>query len=121
MQTPWLYALYALYAGVLLYVSWTDIRTRLIPNKVILPAIGVALIAMTWTLGVQSALLGAIVCPLPLIIGRMFSGANQVGMGDIKMAIFIGLVTGFPFALWGVLIGLVLSLIVGLSGVVRGR
>jgi prepilin signal peptidase PulO-like enzyme (type II secretory pathway) len=121
MQTPLLVVLYVAYTGVLLYVSWTDIRTRLIPNKVIVPAIGVALVAMSWTLGVRSALLGAVLCPLPLIIGRMFSGANQVGMGDIKLAVFIGLILGYPLALWSVLIGLVLSLVVGLSGVVRGR
>lgn len=121
MHEPVIVALYILYAGVLLYVSWTDIRTRLIPNTVIVPAILIALATMSWTLGVRSALVGAVLCPLPLVIARMVAGAQQVGMGDIKLALFIGLILGYPLALWGVVIGLVLSLVVGLGGVMRGR
>lgn len=120
MPLPVLILLYILYALVLLYVSWTDIHTRRIPNVVIGPAIGVALIAMSWTLGAGPALLGAVVGPLPLIFGRLFAGATQVGMGDIKLAIFIGLILGFPLALWGIMLALVLSLCVGLVGMLRG-
>lgn len=112
--------LYAIYAGILLYVSWTDIRTRRIPNVVIGPAILLALLAMHWTIGIPSALLGGMIAPLPLIVARLIAGAGKMGMGDIKMAIFVGLILGSDFALVGVVIGLVLSLIVGLIGIVRG-
>lgn len=113
--------LYAVYAGILLYVSWTDIRTRRIPNVVIGPAILLALVAMHWTIGITSALLGAIIGPLPLVVARLIAGAGKMGMGDIKMAIFVGLILGSDFALVGVVIGLVLSLIVGLIGILRGK
>ena len=103
------FVVYAIYAGVLLYVSWTDLRTRRIPNVVIGPAILLALLAMYWTIGVTSALLGGIIAPLPLIIARLLAGASKMGMGDIKMAIFVGLILGVDFALIGVVIGLVLS------------
>lgn len=109
-----------IYAGVLLYISWTDIKTRRIPNMVIVPAIGLALLAMPWTIGVRPALLGAIVAPLPLIAARVVAGANKMGMGDIKLAIFVGLILGFDFALISLLIGLVLSLVVSVVGVARG-
>ena len=113
-------ALYGLYALVLVYLSWTDLRTRRIPNVVIGPAILLALAVMTWTVGIGPALLGAVVGPLPLIVGRLFAGARQVGMGDIKLAIFVGLILGFPAALWAVMLGLILSLVVGFVGIVRG-
>lgn len=115
------FVLYAIYAGVLLYVSWTDIRTRRIPNVVIGPAILLALLAMHWTIGITSALLGAIIGPLPLIVARLIAGASKMGMGDIKMAIFVGLILGSEFALVGVVIGLVLSLVVGMIGILRGK
>ena len=51
-------ALYVVYAAVLLYVSWTDIRTRRIPNHAVIPAILLAMLAMRWTIGLPSALLG---------------------------------------------------------------
>lgn len=120
MPTPILIGLYALYTAVLLYVSWTDIQTRRIPNKVIGPAILVALGAMIWSGSWSEALLGAIIGPLPLIISRMISGAGNVGMGDIKLAIFIGLILGYPYVLYGVMASLVLSLIVGGIGMARG-
>jgi prepilin signal peptidase PulO-like enzyme (type II secretory pathway) len=112
--------IYLAYVAVLLYVSWTDLRTRRIPNRVIAPAIVAALLAMPWTIGATSALLGAIIAPLPLIAGRLISGPSQVGMGDIKLAIFIGLILGYPFALWGVIISLILSLAAGGVGMARG-
>ncbi len=42
--------LYAIYTAILLYVSWTDIQTRRIPNVVIGPAIGIALLAVVFVL-----------------------------------------------------------------------
>lgn len=113
--------LYSFYVAVLLYVSWTDLRTRRIPNVVIGPALLVALAAMPWTIGIVPGLLGAIIAPLPLIVARIVSGARQVGMGDIKLAIVIGTILGAPVALWGVLLSLILALIVGGIGIVRGR
>ena len=115
------FVLYAIYAGVLLYVSSTDLRTRRIPNVVIGPAILLALLTMYWTIGVTSALLGGIIAPLPLIVARLIAGASKMGMGDIKMAIFVGLILGSDFALIGVVIGLVLSLIVTMIGILRGK
>jgi prepilin signal peptidase PulO-like enzyme (type II secretory pathway) len=75
----------------------------------------------SWTVGVSIGLLGALICPLPLIVARLVSGASQVGMGDIKLAFFIGLILGAPVALWSVLLSLVLSLLVGGIGMLQGR
>lgn len=120
LAQPVLIVLYLFYTTVLAYVSWTDIRTRRIPNVVIGPAALVALIAMHWTLGERSALLGAVLAPAPLIVARMLMGGSQVGIGDIKLAIFIGLILGFPLALWSIVLALVLSLVVGFGGMLRG-
>lgn len=108
------------YVGVLLYISWTDLRTYRIPNKVIGPAIVVALLAMPWTIGVANALLGALVAALPLIVARVIAGATKMGMGDVKLAIFVGLILGSDFAIVSLLIGLVLALVFGVIGVTRG-
>lgn len=121
MASATMWTLYGLYMAVLLYVSWTDLRTRRIPNVVIAPAVVIALLALPWTVGVSVGLLGALICPLPLIVARLVTGASQVGMGDIKLAFFIGLILGAPVALWSVLLSLVLSLLVGGIGMLRGR
>lgn len=121
MPTAVLIGLYLIYTAVLCYVSWTDIQTRRIPNKVIGPAILVALGATLWAGNWNDALLGAVLGPLPLVISRWISGASQVGMGDIKLALFIGLILGHPLVLYGITTSLVLSLLVGAVGIVRGK
>lgn len=121
MPTVVLIGLYIIYTAVLCYVSWTDIQSRRIPNNVIGPAILIALGAMIWSGNWRDALLGAVIGPLPLVISRWISGANQVGMGDIKLAIFIGLILGYPLVLYGVTTSLVLSLLVGAIGMAQGK
>lgn len=120
MITPIRMALVVFAIGVLLYVSWTDIRSRRIPNVVIFPAIAVALVTLPWTIGLSSGLVGAVLAPLPLVIARFMTGAGKMGMGDIKLAVFVGLVLGYELALIGLGIGLVLSLIGNAIGVMRG-
>lgn len=120
MPQPALIALYLAYASILLAVAWIDLRTYRIPNAIVLPAIAVALVAMPWTVGVAPALLGAVLAPLPLVIARLVAGAGKMGMGDIKLAVFVGLILGYDLALVGLFIALVLSLVVWAISVARG-
>lgn len=109
-----------IFAGVLLYVSWVDFRTKRIPNVVIVPAIVLALLTLPLTVGFRAGLLGAVIAPLPLVIARMVAGGSKMGMGDVKLAVFVGLILGYELALIGLLLGLVLALLAGLMLVLRG-
>lgn len=113
-------ALALIFAGVLIYVAWFDFRTKLIPNVVIGPAILLALLTLPWTVGFRAGLLGAVIAPLPLLIARAVAGGNKMGMGDVKLAIFVGLILGHNLALLGLLLGLLLALLAGLVLVLRG-
>lgn len=113
-------ALVLLFAGVLVYIAWYDLRTKRIPNVVIGPAILVGLLSLPLTIGWQTGLLGAVIAPLPLIIARVVAGASNMGMGDVKLAIFVGLILGHEWALVGLFLGLVLALLAGLVLVLRG-
>lgn len=109
-----------IFAAVLIYIAWFDFCTKLIPNVVIGPAILLALLTLPWTVGLRAGLLGAVIAPLPLLIARLVAGSSKMGMGDVKLAIFVGLILGHNFALLGLLLGLLLALIAGLVLVVRG-
>jgi leader peptidase (prepilin peptidase) / N-methyltransferase len=74
---------------VLVAVTVTDLERRIIPNRIIVPALAVALVVQTvrdpsveWVLGMLGAggffLVAALVYPAGM------------GMGDVKMAAFIG-------------------------------
>lgn len=91
------------YGFVLLLVSYTDIRERRIPNKVIIPAIGLAALAMffvaDWQTAVSGALFGGGFMMIPVLtLGK------RGGMGDVKLAFFMGLILGFPTIIFALVI-----------------
>ncbi len=111
-------AFLAAYLFILLLLSVTDLEQRRIPNVVIYPALGLALIGAfvqppgDW----QSALLGGTVAlaffsllywmgiGFALLVRRR---VPALGAGDVKLATFVGLVTGWP----GVVVALGLGIL----------
>ena len=102
-------------AAVLVALAAIDIEHRVLPNRIVVPAAAIVLVAqvaffpdraLEWVLAgvAAAAFLG-----LPLIIRR-----DAMGMGDIKLAVLLGVATGwgvfgaivigclamFPVALW---------------------
>ena len=125
--------LYTLVAGlsivVLVQVLVFDTRHRLILNRVIYPAILVALLVspvnpvihgtqVTWQGRALAAVLGAVVAGGAFYVLSLVT-AGGVGMGDAKLAAFMGaLLGGLPLPIPGVARALVLGVFVG--GVIAG-
>jgi leader peptidase (prepilin peptidase) / N-methyltransferase len=97
------------FCAVLVVISATDLEHRIIPNRVVLPAAGIVLLAQTllhpspeWAL----AALGA--------SGFLFAAAvvypAGMGMGDVKLALLMGAMLGrtVPVAL---MLGMILALV----------
>jgi leader peptidase (prepilin peptidase) / N-methyltransferase len=88
--------------AALVLLAATDLDQRLLPDEITLPLAGGALIVLLvgWNpllaakgLGTASGIAAAVVAPLFLgVTGRMFRGA--LGMGDIKLAVSLGLTAG---------------------------
>jgi len=100
-----------IYFGALIVLMATDLDQKLLPDLITFPLAGYAL-AVTILglnpliegkdLGVASALIAAVVAPLVLYItDRLFKGA--LGMGDLKLAVSLGLMSGLSRLLVGFL------------------
>jgi leader peptidase (prepilin peptidase)/N-methyltransferase len=115
--------LHVLYAGVRVLMACYDLRRRHIPNVISYQAILFALGAMWATpRGVPSALLGAAVAAAVMLIPVAVYGANRSGIGDVKLAIFIGLILGWsPALFWAAFVAFVSAAIVSLVGIVAGK
>ena len=124
------------YFAVLLLLMATDLDQRLLPDELTLPLVpaGLILLLAGWnpllagkSLGIESALAAAVLAPVFLAVtGYLFRGA--LGMGDLKLAVGLGLfsgisrlVAGFVLAAFGagiVLVALLATRRIGLRSVI---
>jgi leader peptidase (prepilin peptidase)/N-methyltransferase len=115
------FGFFAAYTTVFTLIAVTDLERRLILNVVTFPAMGLALVGSFFTEGMswKSALLGGvtgyIVFFVLALVGNRLVGPGALGGGDVTLAGFIGMVTGFPLVIealvLGVLCGGVISLL----------
>jgi len=92
------------YICVLLVCAGTDLLAFRVPNVVTYPAIAGALAAGAFMPGASlpDALFGGLLAGGILLLPALFTGGVGMGMGDVKLALFVGLALGFqlvPFAL----------------------
>lgn len=114
-------ALYILYSTIFALILITDIERRLILNVVMYPAIALALIAnfltreLVWWSPLAGGAIGFAFFFGAALVGNALFGSGALGGGDVKLAAFVGLITGFPLVIEAlvltILIGAIVSLI----------
>ena len=85
------------FGAVFLALAWSDLRRRVIPNRLVYPALALALAASgLWPdRGFLEAIAGGLVaCAAALAVRALSRGG--LGGGDVKMAALAGAVVGFP-------------------------
>lgn len=106
---------------VLVYVSMTDIRERRIPNRVMFPALACALVGALLQPERWSLLLGGLVAGSLLLLPTLLYGLEKAGGGDIKLALFIGLLLGWPNIFPALLLAFTSASCFSLGGLLLGR
>jgi leader peptidase (prepilin peptidase) / N-methyltransferase len=110
----------AFVAAVLVILAAIDLERRIIPNRIVLPATAVALLArVALSPGDASQYaLAALLAALFLFLPRLFN-ADAMGMGDVKLGLLIGAALG-----WGAASAIALAFLfvfpVALAIVIRG-
>jgi leader peptidase (prepilin peptidase)/N-methyltransferase len=93
----------------LVMVTVTDLETRLIPNRILLPALALMLVLGVlfgpavpalgpgrWWYVPLGALLGFLVFWVLAAVGTRLFGEGALGMGDVKLAAYVGALVGYP-------------------------
>jgi len=107
--------LYLTYSAIFALILITDIERRLILNMVMYPAILLAFVAsfftpgMTWWSALAGGAIGFVAFLGAALVGNALFGSGALGGGDVKLAAFVGLITGFPL----VIEALVLTILIG--------
>ena len=96
------------YCCFLMTVTFIDLEHQIIPSRIIYPAIAVALLGAVITpeRSLWNSVAGGLV-GFGILFLIAFVNPAGMGMGDVRLAAFIGLITGFPGVLFALLIGIV--------------
>jgi leader peptidase (prepilin peptidase)/N-methyltransferase len=99
--------LVSVYIAILILVTVIDLEHRLILNRVIGPAILLALIAGLFTPGLtlKQVLVGGLV-GFGIFYAVALLKPGGMGFGDVKLAAFIGLINGFPVVFLALLVAI---------------
>jgi leader peptidase (prepilin peptidase)/N-methyltransferase len=108
------------FAGaVLVLLAAIDIEHGIIPNRIVLPATAVVLLAQLALFPGQALewVLAGLACALALLIPNLL-GRSVMGMGDVKLGLLIGVSLGWS-AIVALLLGFLLTFPVALALLIR--
>jgi leader peptidase (prepilin peptidase)/N-methyltransferase len=105
----WDAAIASFYCAVLVVLSAIDIDRRIVPNKIVLPAAAIVLVAQTVVHPSLEWLLAGLGASLFLFLAAL-AYPRGMGMGDVKLALLLGFMVGrtVPIALF---LGMVSALV----------
>jgi prepilin signal peptidase PulO-like enzyme (type II secretory pathway) len=93
-----LLALRSVFVLVLVQVIFFDFEHRLILDRVMFPAMALALIVSLfnhpWWAGIATGLVAGLLFLLLAVVGSAIFKAEALGFGDVKLALFMGLLLG---------------------------
>jgi prepilin signal peptidase PulO-like enzyme (type II secretory pathway) len=117
----WTLLLRSLWIAILVQVIFFDLEHRLILDRVLVPAILVALGLsfvtphLGWKLSLLAGLGAGLLFLLVAVVGAWVFRAEALGIGDVKLSVFIGLVVGLQYVLpalfWGVFLAGTISIL----------
>jgi leader peptidase (prepilin peptidase) / N-methyltransferase len=112
---PLAMALFGAWFVTLIVGLATDLDQRMLPDELTVPVIPIALVYAVSGLNplvgpdLVWAIAAAVVIPLVLYVPSIPFGAGAFGIGDVKLLIGVGLLSGGERALGGVVFGLILA------------
>lgn len=125
------FGLWLLYIVGLVALFVYDLRWMLLPNVIIFPLIGVAIVESIIRYSIQpgasligyisSTVLGVVVLAGLYWTLYTFSKGRLVGYGDVKLGLFMGIALGFQRSVLALFLANILGFIVVLPGMLAGK
>jgi len=99
----------AAFCAVLVVISAIDLEHRIVPNRIVVPATGIVLVAHTLIDPSPEWLIGGL-CAFAFLLLTAIVYPAGMGMGDVKLAAFLGVMLGREVAV-ALMAGMVLALV----------
>lgn len=101
-----------------------DLKYYIIPNKVIYPAIAIAFLYRLFEFlksGVYSPFVAAFAAAAFFLVIILISRGKWMGLGDVKLAFFMGLFLGYPNVLVALFLAFFIGAIIGVGLILAGK
>jgi leader peptidase (prepilin peptidase)/N-methyltransferase len=125
LGASWLLLLHCVFGLVLVQVVFFDLEHRLILDRVMFPAMGLALAVSIfnhpWWAGLATGIGAGVLFALIALLGALIFKAEAMGFGDVKLAVFIGLLVGWPSTVTALFYGVFLAGVVSIAYVIWKR
>jgi leader peptidase (prepilin peptidase) / N-methyltransferase len=125
LGATWLLLLHSIFGLILVQVFFFDLEHRLILDRVSFPAMGLALAVSIfnhpWWAGLATGLGAGFLFALIAVIGALIFKAEAMGFGDVKLAVFLGLLLGWPYTVTALFYGVFLAGVVSIVYVIWKR
>jgi|SRR3989344_1325387 len=109
-------------ASVLIVIFVYDLKYYLIPDKILFPAIAVAFAYRLFHFPSIINYLGAVLIAFTFFgVIYLISRGRWMGFGDVKLAVLLGLLLGFPVILAGLFLSFFFGAIIGLGLILFGK
>ncbi|TMF68012.1 MAG: prepilin peptidase [Chloroflexi bacterium] len=119
----------SVFALVLIQVVFFDFEHRLILDRVMFPAMALALLVslsplfasglglwhQPWWIGILMGMIAGVLFLALALAGSAIFKAEALGFGDVKLAAFMGLVLGWPYTFTAMFYGVVLAGLVAIG------
>lgn len=125
LGAAWSLLLHCVFGLVLVQVVFFDLEHRLILDRVIFPAMGLALAVSIfnhpWWAGLATGIGAGLLFAFIALIGALIFKAEAMGFGDVKLALFIGLLLGWPYTVTALFYGVFFAGVVSIGYVIWKR
>ena len=118
---------YTIYSCFLIVVFVIDWQHRLILNRVTYPGIVLAAVLTPTLTGVAPVMMLAGLLVAGLLFGLLYAAGHllfhqeALGLGDVKLAMLLGTMAGFPMVVWWLLLGSLFGALGGVALLVMRR
>jgi leader peptidase (prepilin peptidase)/N-methyltransferase len=120
-----LLALRSVFVLVLVQVIFFDFEHRLILDRVMFPSMTLALVVSLfghpWWAGIATGLVAGLLFLLMAVAGSAIFKAEALGFGDVKLALFMGLLLGWPYTAQALFYGVFLAGLIGVGIIIWRR
>lgn len=107
---------YAIVAAILMVVVVIDIRSQMVPEQFVWAALIISILGGWYFgqhVGIARMIYGIVIGGLPLAVLSIGSKEKWMGRGDIKIGMILGALTGYPVAIFSLMLSFVVGAIVG--------